>query len=68
MDAFKNSLMELMERMNACYPHFIRCLKPNPQQRPSYWETSLVERQLKYAGVLETIKIRKVCAFDIDLS
>jgi myosin heavy subunit len=57
---FKASLADLMDRMGKCYPHFVRCLKPNGKKKPVIWELDLVTRQLRYAGVLETIKIRKL--------
>lgn len=58
--SFRTSLADLVERLNACAPHFIRCIKPNDLQRKSLWDEALVKRQLQYSGVLETIKIRKV--------
>jgi len=57
---FKASLLDLMDRMGKCSPHFIRCLKPNGKKVGKVWEQDLVTRQLRYAGVLETIKIRKL--------
>lgn len=57
---FKESLLDLVKRLNRCAPHFIRCLKPNSLQKASNWDPELVNRQLLYAGVLETIKIRKM--------
>jgi myosin-3 len=57
---FVNSLEDLMRRIQESTPHFIRCLKPNAQKKPSCWNESLVEKQLMYAGVLETVRIRKM--------
>eukprot|EP00040_Diaphanoeca_grandis_P028910 m.168213 g.168213 ORF g.168213 m.168213 type:complete len:1032 (-) comp31505_c0_seq1:303-3398(-) len=57
---FKSSLVDLMERMSKCAPHFVRCIKPNMVKQPGTWDAQLVVRQLSYAGVLETIKIRKM--------
>lgn len=57
---FKASLNDLMERMLACQPQFVRCLKATSKKKPLDWEEDLVTRQLKYAGVLETIRIRKL--------
>lgn len=56
---FKASLLDLAKRLGACEPHFIRCLKPNAQQKAQVWDKELVTRQLLYSGVLETVKIRK---------
>eukprot|EP00729_Bicosta_minor_P004248 gene4248-12397_t len=57
---FKGSLGDLMHRMSLCEPQFVRCLKATSKKKPLDWEEDLVTRQLKYAGVLETIKIRKL--------
>ena len=37
----------------------MRCIKPNPDRRALHFEQPFVLRQLNYAGVLETIRIRK---------
>ena len=57
---FKGSLNDLMDRMGKCEPQFVRCLKATSTKTPLHWEPELVTRQLVYAGVLETIKIRKL--------
>jgi len=57
---FKASLLDLMTRMGKCEPQFVRCLKTNSVKKILTWEVDLVTRQLRYAGVLETIKIRKL--------
>lgn len=58
---FAKSLKELVQRLEETAPHFIRCIKPNEDQRPKSWDPMLVRRQLKYSGVMETTTIRKVC-------
>jgi myosin heavy subunit len=57
---FTSSLGELLVKMNAADPYFIRCLKPNLQQVPNSWQDDMISRQLLYAGVMETVRIRKV--------
>ena len=56
---FKNSLAVLIERMNACYPHFVRCIKPNGQQQANNFVDDMVRVQLSYTGVLEATRIRQ---------
>ena len=56
---FKNSLADLMAKMMAAQPRFVRCIKPNSRQVPSSFNEDLVETQLRYAGVLETVRIRR---------
>ncbi|CAL8265178.1 unnamed protein product [Gadus morhua 'NCC'] len=56
---FQTSLLELVEKMERCDPLFVRCIKPNNLKEPGVFETELVSTQLRYSGVLETIRIRK---------
>lgn len=56
---FKTSLTSLMEKLLLSDPQFIRCLKPNSSAQHNYFDFELVLRQLRYNGVLETIRIRK---------
>ena len=56
---FTQSLQSLMERMGQCEPHFIRCVKPNLAQVPGVFEDDLINRQLHYLGILETVKMRR---------
>uniref|UniRef100_A0A8C4QVZ9 Myosin IIIA n=1 Tax=Eptatretus burgeri TaxID=7764 RepID=A0A8C4QVZ9_EPTBU len=39
-------------------PHFVRCVRPNNACRPDCFDREKVRVQLRYAGVLETAKIR----------
>jgi hypothetical protein len=45
--------------MQRAAPHFVRCIKPNPDRRALCFDQPFVLRQLNYAGVLETIRIRQ---------
>ncbi|XP_040297346.1 unconventional myosin-XV [Bufo bufo] len=56
---FQQSLLELVEKMERCNPFFIRCIKPNSKKEPCLFEPDVVISQLKYSGILETIRIRK---------
>ncbi|KAI1240194.1 hypothetical protein IHE44_0011649, partial [Lamprotornis superbus] len=54
-----HSLMVLMERMYSADPHFVRCIKPNNQKEPGVLDNQVVLLQLRYNGLLETIRIRR---------
>jgi hypothetical protein len=58
-NAFRKSLALLMEKMGMCEPHFVRCIKPNPQKQPKLWDLELVMRQLTYTGMLQTVQMRR---------
>ncbi|XP_054277512.1 myosin-IIIb-like isoform X2 [Macrosteles quadrilineatus] len=56
---FRYSLMELLQKMVAGVPQFVRCIKPNDSKSPRMFDPTKVVRQLRYTGVLETIRIRQ---------
>jgi len=57
---FKNQLQSLMDLLAATEPYFIRCVKPNPEKVPNNFNRELIYNQLLYAGMLETIRIRRM--------
>eukprot|EP00051_Salpingoeca_urceolata_P001170 m.39063 g.39063 ORF g.39063 m.39063 type:complete len:1088 (-) comp11232_c1_seq1:340-3603(-) len=56
---FKDSLGDLLDKMNDCYPHFVRCIKPNTLQQSDNFEDEYIKVQLAYTGVLEATRIRQ---------
>ena len=54
----KASLTTLIAKLERCQPHFIRCIKPNNLQAPCMFDSAAVRRQLRYSGILETVRIR----------
>lgn len=52
--------MDLLSKMVAGAPHFVRCIRPNKDKIPGYFDSETVSVQLKYTGVLETTKIRRL--------
>ncbi|XP_066302759.1 unconventional myosin-X-like isoform X5 [Branchiostoma lanceolatum] len=56
---FKESLRSLMTTLSAANPFFVRCIKPNSQKLPDTFDPELVLSQLRYSGMLETVRIRR---------
>jgi len=55
---FKDDIHKLMDALYSTTPHFVRCLKANGEKRSGYMDPNLVMHQLRYLGVLDSIRIR----------
>ena len=55
---FKASLASLMEILSTSQPHFVRCIKPNPEKTERRIDNKSVSEQLRSGGVLEAVKIQ----------
>ena len=49
----------LMSELTSCDCHFIRCIKPNEVKQKNLFVPSLALQQIRYLGVMESIKVRK---------
>jgi myosin heavy subunit len=58
---FRKQLDELIKILSQSNPRYIKCIKPNNYKKPGSFQSLEVNRQLLYAGVLETVNIRKIC-------
>ena len=56
---FRKSLEWLMAKLCSANPHFIRCIKPNPNKLPNTFQCDFVAAQLSYTGTLETVRVRR---------
>ena len=56
---FRKSLEWLMAKLCSANPHFIRCIKPNPNKLPNTFQCDFVAAQLGYTGTLETVRVRR---------
>jgi len=54
---FRESLAELMAKLDEAQPHFVRCIKPNQERVKSKFTSKVVMDQLLYSGVMELINI-----------
>jgi myosin heavy subunit len=57
---FTRQLTELRKRIDLTSPHYIRCLKPNQSLMPNEFDKAMIADQLRYAGVLEAIRVSRV--------
>ncbi|XP_035798797.2 unconventional myosin-VIIa-like isoform X2 [Amphiprion ocellaris] len=57
---FRQSLDSLMKALSACQPFFIRCFKPNNDKQSELFDRELCMRQLRYSGMMDTVRIRKL--------
>lgn len=56
---FSDSLQQLLQSMAKCNPWFIRCVKPNNDKHALRMDMPCVLQQLRYLGMLDTIRIRQ---------
>ncbi|GMI17925.1 hypothetical protein TrLO_g10564 [Triparma laevis f. longispina] len=57
---FKEQQQQLMDSLNKTFPHFVRCMKPNKLLKGMVFEEDLMLAQLRYSGLLEVCRIRKL--------
>ncbi|KAM9585883.1 unconventional myosin-IXa isoform 12-T20 [Trichechus inunguis] len=56
---FQASLSKLMETLDQAEPYFVKCIRSNAEKLPLRFNDALVLRQLRYTGMLETVRIRQ---------
>ena len=56
---FCTSLKLLSDTLDSTDPHFVRCMKPNSRKCPNLLHAVDLRTQLRNAGMMETIRIRK---------
>ncbi|XP_026554658.1 unconventional myosin-IXb isoform X4 [Pseudonaja textilis] len=56
---FQTSLNKLLETLGKAEPFFIRCIRSNSEKRELFFDERLVLQQLRYTGMLETVRIRQ---------
>ncbi|KAL4449786.1 hypothetical protein ABPG74_008159 [Tetrahymena malaccensis] len=58
-EKFRNQMNDLMNVLNSCQVHFVRCIKPNETKEKDNFVEQYVAQQIQYLGVLESIEVRK---------
>ena len=56
---FRTDMDNLAKALRQCVRHYIRCLKPNELKKKKYFVPWFSLLQIKYMGVLDTIRIRQ---------
>ena len=56
---FRNDMDNLAKALGQCVRHYIRCLKPNEEKKKNYFVPWFSLLQIKYMGILDTIRIRQ---------
>eukprot|EP00547_Thalassionema_nitzschioides_P000618 CAMPEP_0194212660 /NCGR_PEP_ID=MMETSP0156-20130528/12686_1 /TAXON_ID=33649 /ORGANISM="Thalassionema nitzschioides, Strain L26-B" /LENGTH=2037 /DNA_ID=CAMNT_0038940531 /DNA_START=168 /DNA_END=6281 /DNA_ORIENTATION=+ len=56
---FSTQLKSLRSRIDKTTPHYIRCLKPNDDLIPNYFEPLNIVEQLRCGGVLEAVRVSR---------
>jgi myosin-5 len=56
---FAQQLRTLRSRIETTTPHYIRCLKPNDELCPDYFEPKNIVEQLRCGGVLEAVRVSR---------
>lgn len=55
----KKEMVELMNELNSCDVHFVRCIKPNEEKVFNVISQNMTLKQIRYLGVLDSLKVRK---------
>eukprot|EP00457_Paulinella_chromatophora_P000556 gb/GEZN01000556.1/.p1 GENE.gb/GEZN01000556.1/~~gb/GEZN01000556.1/.p1 ORF type:complete len:1220 (+),score=173.10 gb/GEZN01000556.1/:156-3815(+) len=56
---FTKSVNELVKKLLACTPHYIRCIKSNEVRGAFVFDEQSVRHQVRYLNLVETVRVRK---------
>jgi myosin-1 len=55
----QTALNKLIDSLLKCYPHYVRCIKPNDEKRPGRLNEERVRHQIRYLGLVENVRVRR---------
>ncbi|KAF0683364.1 Aste57867_24576 [Aphanomyces stellatus] len=58
-EQFKTQLTDLLQTIEKTAPHYVRCLKPNDQNKAQCFNRLRMVEQLRSGGVLEAVKVAR---------
>ena len=56
---FAGQLREMVEELDSCEPHFVRCIKPNTRSLAQLFDAPMVMSQIRYTGLAQVCRIRQ---------
>jgi myosin heavy subunit len=56
---FRTDMNNLINELQICSCQYIRCLKPNEEKKKEYFISNFVMQQIRYLGILDTIRVRQ---------
>jgi myosin-1 len=56
---FRTQVADLLQKLDGCNPHYIRCIKPNEKKSPLAVNKELVAEQVRYLGLVENLSVRR---------
>jgi len=56
---FRHSLNLLIEELDKSQLYFIRCIKPNEENRANYWVDDKIVKQLNYCGIISALELAR---------
>ncbi len=48
-----------VEVLSECQPHYVRCIKPNPQKKPMAVDDEMFINQVRYLGLTEAARVKR---------
>jgi myosin-1 len=58
-EQFKRNVTDLITKLNACQPHYIRTIKSNDAKRAFNLNDERVRHQVRYLNLVETVRVRR---------